>query len=187
MAATGIMGDFKGDVRTPSCGPRYTGRPLPDYRHVPGRTPHPTRDPRGHSHGRPPAPAVDLNTSDWRACDEYLFGLDLFNAGYWWECHEVLENLWHAAGIGTAAGHALQALIQCAAAHLKLECGQPVGARRLAEHAVAHADWGGQVSLGLDLRAVVAATRAHVLDDGAIVTLVPDFAAKPGGDNRTVL
>jgi hypothetical protein len=158
---------------------RYTDRPLPDYRHVPGRTPHPTRDPQGHSHGRPPAPVPDLNATDWSRCDEYLYGLDLFNAGYWWECHEVLENLWHAAGIGTPAGHALQAVIQCAAAHLKRECGQPVGASRLVDHAETHADWGGRLALGLDLRLLVAATRAHVAGGAPPVTLAVTRVAPP--------
>lgn len=166
----------------PAAG-RYTDRALPHYRHVPGRTPHPVRDPRGHSHGRAPVPVPDLNAADWRACDEYLYGLDLFNAGYWWECHEVLENLWHAAGIGTPAGHALQAVIQCAAAHLKHECGQPVGARRLVEHASAHADWGGRLALGLDLRLLVAATRAHVTGDAPPVTLAVE-PSPPAGDRR---
>ena len=58
----------------------------------------------------------DLNVSDWRDCEHFLYGIDLFNAGYWWECHEVLEGLWHASGIGSEAGHVLQAVIQCAAA-----------------------------------------------------------------------
>ena len=159
---------------------RYTDRPLPEYRHVPGSTPHPTRDPDGHSYGRPGAPLPDLNRVYWRTCDEYLYGLDLFNEGYWWECHEVLENLWHAAGIGTAAGHALQTIIQCAAAHLKIVCGQPTGARRLAEHAQAHADWGGARRLGVDLPALVAATRAHILDGAPPVRLL--LTPFTGGD-----
>ena len=166
---------------------RYTARPLPDYRHVPGRTPHPTRDPRGHSYGHVSGPLPDLNTADWRACAEYLYGLDLFNAGYWWDCHEVLETLWHVAGLGTPAGHALQAVIQCAAAHLKVECGQPVGAKRLTSHAEAHAAWGGALMLGLDLRALVAATRAHVAHDGPAARTILPGGPQEAGDKREVL
>lgn len=166
---------------------RYTDRPLPDYRHVPGRTPHPTRDPRGHSHGRPPAPVPDLNVADWRTCAEYLYGLDLFNTGYWWECHEVLENLWHAARLGTPAGHALQAVIQCAAAHLKQACGQPAGAARLVAHAETHAEWGGRLALGLDLRLLVAATRAHVAGAAPPVTLAVTPPPRLSGDKPEVL
>ena len=46
-------------------------RPFPAYAYIPGRTPHPTRDPDGHSYGavlassEPPDPP---NPVDWRAC-----------------------------------------------------------------------------------------------------------------------
>ena len=129
--------------------------PLPAYRHIPGRTPHPTRDPAGHSFGLPEPDLPDLNHAPWEACPHYLFGIDLFNEGYWWECHEVLEALWHAAGIGTPAGHALQAIIQCAAAHLKTLTGQLAGGRRLVGHARKHVAWADGRRLGLDLTALV--------------------------------
>jgi hypothetical protein len=147
---------------TGSRRPRYTDRSLPAYRHVPGQTPHPTRDPAGHSYGQPELVLPDLNCFDWRKCDEYLFGIDLFNEGYWWECHEVLEGLWHAAGIGSEAGHVLQAVIQCAAAHLKAATDRPVGAQRLHEHSLRHARWSGSRQLGLDLDAMVRDTRSFL-------------------------
>jgi hypothetical protein len=136
-------------------GPRYTSRPLPPYRHIPGRTPHPTRDPDGHSHGQKTADLPDLNTHPWADCPHYLYGIDLFNEGYWWECHEVLEGLWISAGIGTPAGHALQAIIQCAAAHLKTLTGQLSGGRRLVEHARKHVQWADGRRLGMDLAALI--------------------------------
>ncbi len=64
----------------------------------PAKTPHPTRDPEGHSYGLPDLSLPDLNHENWRKSEDYLFGIDLFNEGYWWECHEVLEGLWHAVG-----------------------------------------------------------------------------------------
>ncbi len=156
--------------------PRYTTRPLPAYRHVPGRTPHPVRDPDGHSFGRPEPEAPDLNRADWRTCEEFLYGVDLFNSGYWWECHEVFEGLWHAAGHRSAAGHALQAVIQCAAAHLKVEAARMSGARRLFEHSLAHAATGHPVMLGMDLEALVRDTRAFLTHDEAPpARLVLDF------------
>ena len=149
-------------VVTNSPGPRYTDRPLPAYRHVPGQTPHPTRDPEGHSYDRPAPDLPDLNHEDWRKSEEYLFGIDLFNEGCWWECHEVLERLWHASGIGSEAGHVLQAVILCAAAHLKVRTEQPAGARRLFDHALRHARWSGSRKLGLDLDAMVRDTRSYL-------------------------
>ncbi|RKZ12896.1 hypothetical protein DRQ50_11275 [bacterium] len=144
---------------------RYTDRDLPAYRHVPGRTPHPTRDPEGHSYGMSEDTLPDLNTADWRECDHYLYGIDLFNAGYWWEAHEALEGLWHAAGVGTPASHVLQAVIQCAAAHLKTFTDRPNGARRLLEHAEKHVMWRGTRCLGLDLVAMLADTGGFVTGD----------------------
>ena len=143
-------------------GKRYTDRPLPDYRHLPGKTPHPTRDPEGHSYDRPEPDLPDLNHENWRKSEEYLYGIDLFNEGYWWECHEVLEGLWHASGVGSEAGHVLQAVIQCAAAHLKAAGDCPRGAMRLHEHSLRHAQWSGDRRLGLDLDEMVMNTRAFL-------------------------
>ena len=35
----------------------------------------------------------------WHLCRPYLYGIDLFNDGYYWEAHEVWEGLWHACGL----------------------------------------------------------------------------------------
>ena len=144
---------------------RYSDRAFPAYKHVPGRTPHPTRDPAGHSFDGPAPDLPDLNHGDWRKCEPYLYGIDLFNAGYWWEAHEVLEGLWHAAGIGTPAAHVLQAIIQCAAAQLKASTDHAVGARRLFEHAHSHVLWRRDRQLGLDLVGMLADTGAFVTGD----------------------
>jgi hypothetical protein len=37
--------------------PRYSELPLPPYSYVPGFTPHPVSDPRGHMHGAAHEPA----------------------------------------------------------------------------------------------------------------------------------
>ena len=118
------------------------------------------------SSSRPPT-LPNLNRSDWRQCEEFLYGVDLFNAGYWWECHEVLEGLWHAAGLGSPAGHALQAVIQCAAAHLKAHSGRPQGARRLLDHSLRHARWSGNRLLGLNLDRLVRDTRSFLISQAA--------------------
>ena len=48
-----------------------------------------------------------------------MYGIDLYNYAYWWECHEVFEGLWHAVGHNSEQGNFFQALIQFAAANLK--------------------------------------------------------------------
>ncbi|HPF34660.1 MAG TPA: DUF309 domain-containing protein [Candidatus Krumholzibacteria bacterium] len=144
-------------------GPRrLTDRPFPPYRHVPGETPHPLRDPAGYAYERPEPRLTVLDEAAWPACPEYLYGVDLFNHGYWWECHEVLEGLWHAAGHRSPAGECLQAVIQCAVAHLKAETGNLRGARLLLQNAERHASQAGSATLGLDLQALLSATHAYV-------------------------
>lgn len=116
---------------------RYTTRPFPRYRYIPGRSPHPVRDPDGHSFGHGPAPLETFAEEDWPACVEYLYGIDLFNHRYWWEAHESLEQCWVAAGRTTELGLFLQGLIQVAVACLKLEQGFTDVAKRMAEDGLA--------------------------------------------------
>ncbi len=104
---------------------------MPAYRHRPGQTPHPLRDPRGHSYGaaEPAPPRFDPAT--WSSCDDYLFGVDLYNLRYYWEAHEAWEGLWKTTGRKDRPGRFLQGLIQVAAAFLKDEMGVWEGARKL--------------------------------------------------------
>ena len=48
--------------------PRYApDRDLPPYAFLPGRDPHPTRDPKGHSYASSAEPAVAYRTAEnWR-------------------------------------------------------------------------------------------------------------------------
>lgn len=145
-----------------SPAPRLTDRPFPPYRHVPGETPHPFRDPDGYAHGRPEDEPCPPAAEDWAASEDYLYGLDLFNHGYWWECHEVLEGLWHAAGHRSAVGECLQTVIQCAVAHLKADVGNLRGARLLLQNAERHAAEAGRATLGLDLTRLLRDTYDYV-------------------------
>ncbi len=129
--------------------------PFPAYAFTPGRNPHPVRDPRGHSHGaeasHPPAPDPD----DWRASHDYLRGIDLFNAGYYWEAHEAWEGLWNASGRTGPVALLLQALIALSAAGLKLRVGNAAGvaahARRANALLTELVDKNGPCFMGLDL------------------------------------
>lgn len=47
-------------------------------------------------------------------------GLDYLHAGYFWECHEVLEAVWLALPDPSSERHMVQAVIQLANARLKL-------------------------------------------------------------------
>lgn len=115
---------------------RYTTRELPAYRFVPGDTPHPTRDPDGHSFGDPTAAPIPWDPAEWRNLEQWLWAIDLFNAGYWWESHEAFEGLWHAAGRTTPPARFVQALVHLSAACLNRRRGHVEAARRQAARAV---------------------------------------------------
>jgi len=72
----------------------------------------------------------------WHESADYLYGIDLYNFAYWWECHEVFEGLWHAAGRESEQGNFFQALIQLAAAELKRFMGNEQAAEKLLRHCV---------------------------------------------------
>lgn len=140
---------------------RYSTLPLPAYRYVPGRTPHPVRDPRGHSFGKPERVEV-LDPERWPDCETYLFGVDLLNLGYWWEAHEALEGLWRAAGRESEPGRLLQGLIQVAAALLKHSMGSEGPARHLAALACEKLRRAPEGLLGIQGRDLADQVEAHL-------------------------
>lgn len=139
--------------------PRYTTEPFPPYRFVPGRHPHPTRDPNGHSYGRPEVVAP-LTPGSWHRCEPYLYAIDLFNHRYWWEAHEALEPLWREAGRETREGLFLQGLIQIAAALLRHSMEPTEAASAKAEEGLGKLQQAPDQFLGVDVPAVVGDVRA---------------------------
>jgi uncharacterized protein len=107
--------------------PRYAPqRAFPPYAYVPGRAPHPRRDPEGHSHELAPEPVGDPDA--WPTSPVFLYSVDLFNHGYFWEAHEGWEQLWHRlAGDPRVL---MKCLIKLAAACVKVKQGQLDAARR---------------------------------------------------------
>jgi len=109
--------------------------PFPAYAFVPRQNPHPTRDPEGHSHGRPEQKPDPLRPDNWQSSTDYLYGIDLFNHGYFWEAHEAWEGLWHANGRRGPIADFLKSLIKLAAAGVKAREGNPNGVQRAATRA----------------------------------------------------
>jgi predicted metal-dependent hydrolase len=144
---------------------RYVaGRAFPPYAFLPGRDPHPTRDPAGHSFGHADERPPHLPPARWRVNTPYLWGADLYNHGYLWEAHEAWEGLWHASKKDELQALHLQGLIQCAAAWLKIPMAQPRGVERLAALALEKfervARERGAHYMGLDLDRFRPAVRA---------------------------
>ncbi len=123
---------------------------LPPYTYVPGGPwPHPNRAKEGEGDrgARPPGDAADSPL--------FRRGVELFDAGYYWEAHEAWEVLWHAAGRRGATADVLRGLIKLAAAGIKVrerrEPGVRTHARRAAECFASARRQGGVHQLGLDL------------------------------------
>lgn len=158
---------------------------FPAYTYVPGGPhPHPVSDPRGHSHGRPPYRAEPVVGEDWAGSADFVRGVALFNAGYYWEAHEAWEFLWHAHGRSGPAADVLRGLIKLAAAGVKLRQGQAHGvathARRAAEIFRAVAAGGRARLLGLELSGLAA-------DAERIVVEPPRTELPPGAPASPVL
>lgn len=109
---------------------------LPRYTHVPGAgTPHPYRDPRGHSHDRKPLQCKPLIEHRWAENRSYLLGLDLFNLGFYWEAHDEWDRLYKVTTADTLEGRFLKGLVKMAAAGMKVREESIHGVRRHAASA----------------------------------------------------
>ena len=168
-----------GGEPVPSDLPRY--RPhedWPAYAYRPGRDPHPTRDPRGHSHDAPPDESRAEPPEGWASSGRYLRGIDLYNHGYGWEAHEAWESMWLRPNDPVQAQW-LQALIQLAAATVQQSIGHVDGRTRLCHRALDHLRHvdheGHRVYMGLDLAALQQALRDYANDGSRRPVLRLDF------------
>lgn len=112
--------------------------PFPPYAFVSPHWPHPHADARGHSHGRKAPPSAPLDPARPHESRDFLFGIDLFNYGYYWEAHEAWEGLWHAAGRRGLSAELLKGLMKLAAAGFKVRQGIAAGVRIHGERAARH-------------------------------------------------
>jgi SagB-type dehydrogenase family enzyme len=108
---------------------------FPAYAYIPGHWPHPTRDTDGHSFGRGELAPLRLDPRAWRANATFTRGLELFDAGYYWEAHEAWEALWVGCDREGPTADLLSGLIKIAAAGIKIRQGNASAAARLATRA----------------------------------------------------
>jgi hypothetical protein len=109
-------------------------RSFPAYAYLPGRFPHPVRHPHGHSYKieQPEVPVEAGLTSE-----AFLWGIDLFNHGYYWEAHEAWEALWQGAKADPQRRLLYKGLILLAASGVKIREGKQQAAKRHAAKAAA--------------------------------------------------
>ncbi len=106
---------------------------LPDHAYVPGRTPRHAEGFLDHVKRAAPTPTLDLNARDNRA---WTYSLRLMENGFYWEAHEVLEEVWRNATPNSRERYLVQGLIHVANAALKVQMRRPEAAGRLAEMAL---------------------------------------------------
>jgi hypothetical protein len=105
---------------------------LPPYAYLPSKNPHPVRDPAGHSYHVEPIPVASEGSL---SSDAFLWGLDLFNHGYYWEAHESWEGLWQVADRGGRLSMLFKGLILLSAAGVKIRERKKAAAARHAKRA----------------------------------------------------
>ncbi len=103
--------------------------------------------------------AKPLTTDGWAGNEDFLYGVDLFNAGYFWEAHVFWERLWAVETEGEIRRF-LQSIIQTAAACLKARQGEIAGARKLLARA-GFESFEGRM-LGIDPQALARDARGFV-------------------------
>ncbi|GAB4136906.1 MAG: hypothetical protein Tsb009_04180 [Planctomycetaceae bacterium] len=109
---------------------------LPDYTFIPGTdTPHPIRDPKGHSYGRKGRTSKPLTAENWAENRCYLIAIDYFNLGYYWESNDEFDRLLRVSGPDSIVGRFLKGLVKLAAAGLKVRERSIHGVRRHAASA----------------------------------------------------
>ncbi|MDG2149922.1 MAG: DUF309 domain-containing protein [Planctomycetota bacterium] len=185
--------DDAGEPTDPTLGRPVEGSPgappllLPDqqfppYRFVPGRAPHPFAHEGGWGYGEDRSPPPFLSREAWRDNRAYLSGCDYFNRGWWWEAHEVWEELWHVVEGKDAVQHdLLKSLIQLAAAALNRERSSDKGAARLLGRAEerlrrVQVEADAEVVMGLDLKALCCRAVEHL---GSPTVRVDGFYLEP--------
>lgn len=102
--------------------------PLPSCRHVPGSGSEPDRAPLEQVKATTPPTVTDTT---WNEVPAYLYGIQLYANGYFWEAHEVWEPVWLATTPNSRERHLMAALIQLTNACLKLVMQLPNAASRL--------------------------------------------------------
>ncbi len=102
---------------------RYTERPFPPYKFIPGHGQHPEKGDgylKGHK-----IESEALTKDNFSNHEVYLYGVDLFNHGHYWDAHVYWEVLWNLAGRKGQTADFLKGLIKLAAAGVKFQLNQP--------------------------------------------------------------
>jgi predicted metal-dependent hydrolase len=149
-------------------------RSFPGYAYLPGKGPHPVRDPGGHSYGVQPAVVIASLYAE-----EFAWGQDLFNHGYYWEAHEAWEGIWQNANRGSPLRAFLKGLILLCATGVKIREAKRAPAVRHARRAGAllrdlttapHDHFSRALGISLELLADLAEATAEAMPEPPMTT-----------------
>ncbi|MDF1547133.1 MAG: DUF309 domain-containing protein [Bacteroidales bacterium] len=154
---------------------RYTKYDFPWFRYIPGRGIHPSK-----MIGKEHIPEIqetgnEFSDKTWQRSIHFLYAIDLFNAGYYWEVHEVLEKLWIKQGKDSTEGQFLQGLIQLSVALLKKEQGNLTGVRRLSEKFLPKLENQHETYLGINVTKLFAEFKKHIENNTLAPVIVLEF------------
>lgn len=99
---------------------KYSSKEFPLYAFIPGVNAHPLK-PGGHMFevGEPESPKII--SKDFKDHELYLYSIDLFNHGYFWESHAYLEAIWNANKRVGDEANLCKAIIKIAAGMIKFK------------------------------------------------------------------
>jgi hypothetical protein len=106
---------------------------------------------------------VPFPADQWQTSEDYLYGIDLYNFAYWWECHEIFEGLWHAVGRTSEQGNFFQSLVQLTAANLKFFLGNSAAARNLLRSGIMRLQKAPPSYQGIDVLRLTETLQAHLV------------------------
>lgn len=111
--------------------------PMPPHAYVPGQN---TRHPEDWFDGIKSSLQTGIPLADLQHTQAFRAGMIYLDAGFYWECHEVLEAVWMQTPAATPEREMVQALIQLANAQLKILMARPHAAERLCDMVEDHLD-----------------------------------------------
>ncbi|MGL1902701.1 MAG: DUF309 domain-containing protein [Fibrobacterales bacterium] len=104
--------------------------------------------------------------ADWRENKHYLYGIDLFNADYYWETHEVFEGLWRLESKGSRTYDGLKGLIQLAISTLKHDRGEVKGRDMLLINGSNYLLESDMERFGIDKKSLIEAANKYQAGEG---------------------
>lgn len=113
---------------------RYSKKEFPIYAFVPSVNAHPLKV-GGHMFEQGEPHASKISPKNFMDHELYLYAIDLFNFGYFWECHAYLEAIWNAHARAGNEAQLCKGIIKVAAGLLKFKLNDPSNTRSHLERA----------------------------------------------------